>query len=101
MLKKEFIFVLIFTFLVVMVWVGANIIHTKSAVPITPELQETLDPVDPVFDADTLNKVSQIKPLGVSQSAPAINLPPAPSSSPQASSSALPKVASQSAILNP
>lgn len=57
--KKEFIVILIITFLVIMIWIIAEIIHSKPSVPIDPKLQQLLDPLDPNFDTATLERIKQ------------------------------------------
>ncbi|MBI2022619.1 hypothetical protein HYS97_02135 [Candidatus Daviesbacteria bacterium] len=60
--KKEFVFVVIVTCLVVLIWVIAEIIHAKPSEPIDPKIQKLLDPINPNFDQATLN---QLKNLGI------------------------------------
>lgn len=66
--RKEFIIVLVITFLVFMVWVIAEIIHAKPSIPIDPKIQALLTPVDPNLDKATLDKVGQIKQLQIKAS---------------------------------
>lgn len=55
--KKEFIVILIITFLVIMVWIIAEIIHSKPSVSVDPKLKQLLDPIDPNFDTSTLERI--------------------------------------------
>lgn len=55
--KKEFMIILIITFFVIMVWIIAEIIHSKPSVPVDPKLQQLLDPIDPNFDTSTLERI--------------------------------------------
>lgn len=57
MSKKEFFIILSITFFVVMVWIIADIIHTKPSVQLDPKIQELLEPTNPVYDLDTIKKV--------------------------------------------
>lgn len=59
MTKNQFIFVLLVTFTVIVIWIVADIIHTKPSVPVDPKLQNLLDPVNPNFDNSALNKISE------------------------------------------
>lgn len=56
--KKEFVLVIIFTFVVVMIWIASDIYHTHSNITISPKLKQTLEPVDPNFDTATLKRVA-------------------------------------------
>lgn len=57
MSKKQFIFVLICTFIVVVIWVIADLIHTKPSVPLNPKLETLLDQINPQFDQAVLEQV--------------------------------------------
>lgn len=59
MSKKEFFILLFITFIVIMIWVIADIIHSKASVQIDPKLQGLLEPIEPDFDEQTLFKVNQ------------------------------------------
>lgn len=59
MTKKQFIFVLIVTFIVVIIWVVADIIHTKPSIPLDPKLQNLLEPVTPTFDKSVLDDIEK------------------------------------------
>ncbi len=59
MTKNQFIFVLLATFIVIVVWIVADIIHTKPSVPVDPKLENLLDPVNPSFDNSVLNKINE------------------------------------------
>src|ERR1700731_4779064 len=61
-MRRNFLAILLFTFLVVVTWVTSNILHTKSAVPITSELEQALLPINPNFDQSTLDLISKIQP---------------------------------------
>lgn len=58
--RKEFLFLIVATFIVIMIWVTSDIIHTHSSIVIDSKLQETLEDVNPNFDSNTLEKISQL-----------------------------------------
>lgn len=60
--KTEFVIIIIFTFIVIMVWVIADIIHTKPSVPLNPNLQSVLEPISPDFDQTAINKIKSYQP---------------------------------------
>lgn len=59
--RKEFVAILIITFLVVMVWIIVEIALSKPSVPVDPKLNSLLDPIDPLFNQETLGKIKQKK----------------------------------------
>lgn len=73
--RKEFVIILIITFLVIMVWIVAEIIHSKPSVSTDSKLQGLLDPVDPNFDQSILEKIRNI-----GQSVKPVNPPQQPTS---------------------
>lgn len=50
MTGKQFLAILIFTFVTVIVWVVADIIQSRAAVVQTVEIQQLLEPISPNFD---------------------------------------------------
>lgn len=54
---KQFLYVVIATFITIMVWVAVDIIHSRSEVQIPPEVQTLLEPVSPTFDQEALNEL--------------------------------------------
>lgn len=57
MTSKQLLYIVIFTFIVAMVWVSSNIVHSQSDVQIPPETQQLMEPVDPTFDQEVLNEL--------------------------------------------
>lgn len=55
--KKEFIVILSITFIVIVIWIITDILHTKSSVPVNTDLNKTLEPVNPSFDTETLKMI--------------------------------------------
>lgn len=58
-MKKEWLILLVITFIVVTAWVGASIVNTKPAEAPDPGLEKALQPLNPNFDQTTLNKIDQ------------------------------------------
>lgn len=83
-----------------MAWIIFDILHTRASVQISPEIKQILDPVDPVFDASVIEKIKNVQKIEFDPAAA-----PQPSTTPQATSSALPspppQIASSSASPNP
>jgi len=57
--RKEFLFVVIVSFIVVAVWIVSNIYQERSNVAVAPELQGAIQSINPNFDQKTLDKISQ------------------------------------------
>ena len=63
---QQFITILIISFIVLIAWLLFDFLHTKASVQVETNVQDLLDPVNPDFDKDTLNKIKEIKnPLQV------------------------------------
>jgi len=100
--KKEFIVVLIFTFISAMIWIVADIYHTKSSIPDDPRITTLLEPVNSTFDQDSLNLVRSHNPLIQVETIPLPPPQPTPQITPSPSVIALPSIiSSESAILAP
>lgn len=54
---KHFLYILIATFITIVIWVGVDIIHSKSTVQIPPETKELLEPLTPNFDQEVINEL--------------------------------------------
>lgn len=81
MIKKDWIVVLVITFIVFMIWLLSDLYHTRPGVEITPKLQEALDPLNPTLDPQTLEKIKQLEVIDTTQVAGQITLPPSQSTS--------------------
>lgn len=51
---RQFLVVVIITFITVVVWVILDILHGRSTVTIPPQTQELIKPVSPNFDIGVL-----------------------------------------------
>ncbi len=53
---KQFLAILILTFITVVIWVVFDIIQSRNAVAPAPEIQQLLEPISPTFDTSGLKK---------------------------------------------
>lgn len=60
MSRKEFIVVLIITFIVVIIWIIADIIHTQPSVTKDPKIDKLIEPLNPNFDESVTNQLKNI-----------------------------------------
>ncbi len=83
MSKKEFITILAITLIVIIVWVTSDLVHTRSNSKDLPDVQKYLEPLEPNFDKQTLDRISNLSTPAPAPSAGVISTPIAsPSSSP-------------------
>lgn len=54
MTSKQFLTILIFTLITVIIWVMFDIIQSRNAVGPAPEVQQLLEPVSPNFEISGL-----------------------------------------------
>lgn len=54
MTRKEWLIVVILTFITVCAWVIFDILHTRSQVEISPVWAENKQPIDPQFNLEAL-----------------------------------------------
>ena len=52
--KKELLIIVIATFITLVAWVFFDIIHTRSNVEISSQLQEVIEPINPNFDPEAI-----------------------------------------------
>ena len=52
--RKEWLIAAILTFVTICAWRSFSIIHTRSSVEISPEVQQLIEPVNPNFDTKVL-----------------------------------------------
>lgn len=57
MTSKQFLYIVIITFITVIIWVTLDIMHSRANIQPAPEIKQLLDPVDPQFDQQTLNEL--------------------------------------------
>lgn len=54
--NKQFLIILIVTFITVIVWVVLDIVQSRNTVGPAPEIQQLLKPISPIFDTSGLNQ---------------------------------------------
>lgn len=54
MTGKQFLVILIFTSITVVIWVVLDIVQSRNAVGPTPEVQQLLEPISPIFNISGL-----------------------------------------------
>ncbi len=91
MKKKEIAVLITLTFIVIVIWIIAEIVHTKPSVPIEADIQKLLEPVEPTFDQEIIDQIKKMPtpPKTI------INLPP-PSATPIPSTTSTPVTPSPS-----
>lgn len=52
---KQFLYIVIATFITVLIWFGLEIAHSRSKVQIAPEVLQLTTPINPNFDVNSLN----------------------------------------------
>jgi len=54
MLHKEWLIIIIITFITISTWVAFDILHTRSQVEIPQTLQEIIEPISPDFNISSI-----------------------------------------------
>lgn len=57
MTSKQFLYVIIITFITVLIWVGTDISYSHSKIQPTSEIQQLLEPINPIFDNEVINNL--------------------------------------------
>ncbi len=78
MKQKQLIITIIITFIVIMIWIIADIAHTRADIPVSSQLQQAIIPLNPTFDKPTLDEISK----KVNLQNQILVEPPSPTSSP-------------------
>lgn len=52
---RYFLYVVIATFITVLIWFGMEIKHSQSKNQVAPEVQQLLEPLNPNFDTGVIN----------------------------------------------
>lgn len=64
MSNKQFVIVVIITFIVIVIWIVADIWHTKPSVEVNPKLTTLLEPISPTFDQKVISQIQEVTPVG-------------------------------------
>ena len=108
MSNKQFVFMIGFTFIVVIVWIIADVLHTRPSVPPNPHLTTILEPINPNFDQKALDEVKDTDTLNqysinesISNSSASLDLAKQPASSASAAKAPIPTPLPISTLPNP
>lgn len=55
MARKEFLIIAIATLITIIAWVVFDIIHRVSTVKLPPNIEKTIEPIEPGFNTGNLN----------------------------------------------
>lgn len=55
MTGKQFLYIVIATFITALIWVATDVIHTKNNVTIPPETQSLMEPINPQLDTSPVD----------------------------------------------
>lgn len=64
MSNRQFVIVVIITFIVIVIWMVADIWHTKPSVEVNPKMATLLTPIDPTFDQKIISQIKEVTPIG-------------------------------------
>lgn len=94
---KQFAVIVVITFIVGVIWLVSDIIfNTKPSVPVKPEMETLLQPINPNFNPRVLNIIAQEvsspnnQPLATPPPAAIPSAPPLPSPRPSVAASGSP-----------
>ncbi len=76
--QKDILFILISTFVVVVIWIGSNLHHIWATSTIKEDLQLKLTPIEGSFDTATIQKLKtreRVNPLYERQATPSTPTP--------------------------
>jgi hypothetical protein len=61
--NRQFVIVIVITFIVIIIWIIADILHTQPSVEINPKLTTLLTPINPNFDQKVVAQIKEITPV--------------------------------------
>lgn len=64
MSNRQFVIVVIITFIVIVIWIISDILHTKPSIEVNPKLNTLLTPINPNFDSKIISQIKEITPIG-------------------------------------
>lgn len=59
--RQQFITILVISFIVLIAWLIFEFLHTKASVKVDIKVQDLLEPINPDFDKETLNKIKDVQ----------------------------------------
>lgn len=57
MTSKQLLLIVIATSVTILIWVAADIIHSRTQVKTPPQVQELLEPINPNFDNQAVSRL--------------------------------------------
>lgn len=54
---KQFLYIVIATFITIVIWMTVDIIHSRANVQPIPEVRGLLEPINPNFDQEVINEL--------------------------------------------
>ena len=57
MTSKQILIIVIATFITALIWVTSDIYHSRKQVTTSPEVQQLLEPIDPNFDKQAVDRL--------------------------------------------
>jgi hypothetical protein len=61
--NKQFVLVTIVTFIVIVIWIIADVLHTQPSVQVDPKLTTLLTPISPNFDQKVISQIKEVTPV--------------------------------------
>jgi hypothetical protein len=102
MSKKGWLITLVFTGIVVLIWVLTVVVKTKPSPPVSAQVKDALEAVDSNFDQETLKQVSSVqKPALLAAPKPSATPTPSPSLQPSPTPNLIVLPSTSSGTLSP
>lgn len=57
MSNKQFLYIVIATFITILIWVVMDVMRSQSRVQTPAEIQQLLQPINPAFDQEAINEL--------------------------------------------
>jgi hypothetical protein len=73
---RQLIIVVVVTFVVIVIWIVADILHTRPSIPLNPKLETLLSPINPNFDQKVISQIKEITPISEAEIATPIIVEP-------------------------
>jgi hypothetical protein len=61
--NRQFLIVIIVTFVIIIIWIIADIIHTRPSIEVNPKLSTLLSPLNPNFDSKVIDQIKEVTPV--------------------------------------
>jgi hypothetical protein len=61
--NKQFLIIIVVTFIVIIIWIITDIVHTRPSVEINPKLSTLLSPLNPSFDPKIIDQIKEVTPV--------------------------------------